>query len=272
MTTSSHSSTSDRTVRLFHGTTTDAAQGIVTDGFTQFDPTDAVDQVARQHGHSPAEVWRVLESDAGFWLTRGIRGADASFALQFDIAAHSWAQRAPEFRREALWAVWLLDHPDHDRPWTQHAAGHLWVNAHLSLQAPVVLEVQVSVEELLEWSASAVMNGRPLPLDSQNVSFLLRPGIPEIAIPTTLWFPPEDFTQHHVQRRVEWEEFALLLGMGTDEFIAASNAGEFGPKGVGQSSHPLAQATVRYPKEQVETVLSQRRTGVSYLGQCPCLQ
>jgi len=71
--------------------------------------------------------------------------------------AKSYATRAPEFFWEALWAVYVMRHPEVGSEWNQSDEGHAWVLSQMRHDSPVVLHIEVS-EELLGDEAARVRN------------------------------------------------------------------------------------------------------------------
>lgn len=260
----------DERFPLFHGTTARAAAGIVRDGWQAMDPAALVRDVALAHGVQPELVWEELRTEPQAFLHGDDRGGVASFCLRFGVAAHEWAQRAPEARREALWSIWRLQNPDRARDWTTQVDGHLWVLAHLVDDAPAVIEIQVSYAELMEWRATGASNGHTNKLPPREL--LLHPDVhfPEIAIGVPLWFPKNEMVVHPVERHVDWDLFAALLGMDRDTFIGEAERGALGPKGRGGAGAPW-RGTAWWPLTQVVRVLRERGRPVEWSRCCQCL-
>lgn len=243
-------------VPLFHGTTKRAALSITTHGWQPQDLSAIVQETALRHGVAADALWADLRSAGGVYASQIGRGRWASFAVRLDLAIHSWAQRAPEARREALWGVWRLRNPDRASNWTTHTDGHAFVLSHMSDDDPVVIEVQIPYGEL---RAQGARSGGFHLSDLVPVEWLTDPHglvVPEIAIPAPL--PPrQEQRLHRVDRHVEWDVFAHLLDLPAEEFIRQAERGKFGPKGTGGEHLPGHRAW--WPQRQVERVL--RRAG-----------
>jgi hypothetical protein len=253
-----------RTLPLFHGTTVTAAQRIVEQGFVHLDPQTVVAEVAKTHDLEVDQLWKVIADEPQFYLDGAERTGDTSFTPGFDAAAHSWAQRAPESRREALWAAWLLTNPDHVEPFHLNVDGQVWVLAHLIDDQPAVIRIDVTMEELVEWEGMAVVGGRRLPL----APFLQqRFGPPEIAFPHELAFPPNDITVTPVERHVELDVYASLLGVDMAGFVELDKAGALGARGAGRP-----QDVTWWPLETVSTVLTARDRSADWSKCCSCLR
>src|SRR5882762_5355799 len=97
------------TAALFHATTASAAKDILARGWRAINPRVIVDGVADDCGEQGAAVWQDLTEWSRF-VTQPGREGWVSFATTFESAAR-WAQRAPEAKWEALWAIWRLRHP-----------------------------------------------------------------------------------------------------------------------------------------------------------------
>jgi hypothetical protein len=94
-----------RSVTLWHGTTKSAAERIVDQGFDPVDTVAIVGAVARDHGLAETDLLMTLKA-VGRFVTVQDRRDDAVWFATSRANANKWAQRAPEVRWEALWAVW----------------------------------------------------------------------------------------------------------------------------------------------------------------------
>ncbi len=240
-------------VRLFHGTTLSAARRVEREGWLPRDMREVVADVATEHGREAREVWAELAGQGQAYATQDGRGRWASFALRHDVAALDWAQRAPEIRREALWAVWRLENPGRAADWPVHTDGHLFVLRHLADDQPAVVEVSFDYDELVALGAmSGGFHLRPLLPEDMLRAEAVR--IPEVAIPAPLP-PPPGLRVHEVERAVDWDVFALLLGLERDEFVEQAEAGAFGPK---MPVAFLSNGSASWPLPVVEAELHRR--------------
>jgi len=209
------------TVRLYHGTTDGAADCIQTEGWTHVDVAAMVEEVAVHHGESSDEVWRWLRRWARFATFEG-RG-DSAWFCGSRTSAQGWAERAPEARWEALWAIWSIRNgvelnpyePDAQGPWNLPAAA-AWHTREMSAFGATVLTVEVPLDSL---RASV----------SEHDYEWLREGtdledLPEIKL--ELPIRPEFIVgREAVDRRVDFIAAAALLGLSNDELTEAIRAG-----------------------------------------------
>lgn len=219
-------------LHLFHGTTLAAAEQIGAEGWRPRDLAGMVGELAEQHGVPMRAVMEDLRRYNRFMTIERDRGQVASFAPNYETAAGSWAQRAPEAEWDALWAIWRIKHSGvaDVYHWNLDVPGHAWVleqMAHLKL---AVVEVALTVDELFELKATAGGFARG-PLTRELLPLL--DGLPEVSIPLP-FDPRSEVTIHPVERRVGWDVFAHWLGLGREEFIAQDAAGRFGQSGVGE--------------------------------------
>ena len=114
--------------------------------------------MAERHGLAADDLWKILD-EPQFYLTGGERETDVSFFMpSFDSAAHSWAQRASEARRELLRAAWMYMHPDRLEPFHWNLDGQAWVMRMAGAGELAVVGVEVTAAEVVEWGAVAVIN------------------------------------------------------------------------------------------------------------------
>ncbi len=171
-----------------------------------------------------------------FMFVEADRGRVASFAPNYETAAGSWAQRAPEVEWDALWAIWRIKYSGETDlyHWNLDVPGHAWVTEQMGPHHELaVIEVTLSVDNLLHLDARA--GGGRSPITPEILGILSY--LAEVAVP--LPFRPEGEVRiHHVERRVAWEVFAYWLGLTREEFIARDKAGIFGPGGDDHEGKP----------------------------------
>jgi hypothetical protein len=240
---------------LFHGTTLQAAQQIRAEGWGARDLTGMVGELATRHEVPVADVIDDLRRYNRFMLIEKNRGQVASLTLDYETAAGSWAQRAPEVEWDALWAIWRIKHSGKTEMyhWNLDVPGHAWVLEQMAHQKLAVVEVALTVDELFELGArvGGFAHG---PLTPELVPLL--PGLSEVTLP--LPFQPSiEVILHQLERRVGWDVFAHWLGLTSEEFIAHDDAGRFGPAGKGEFA-------VRpwWPLSAVDTVLERIDAGI----------
>jgi hypothetical protein len=134
---------------LWHGTTRSAAERIAEQGFEATNTAAIVRDAARAHGMPAAPVLAALKMAGRFVVVQEGRDASVWFAATSQDAV-TWAQRAPEARWEALWAVWQIHHGGFDvdpAPWVdpRAAAWHLW---QFRKDPPAVLQVRVPADRV----------------------------------------------------------------------------------------------------------------------------
>lgn len=247
----------DQPVQLFHGTTARAAASIVRDGWRPLDVRAAVQAEALLLNEDADKVWANILAEPQSYLGRQGRGQRASFALSYERAAHRWAQRAPECRREVLWAVWRLRHPDRARTWPQQADGHAWVLRRLLDDQPAVLAITAPYSELV--AAGARMSSfRDTPLVPYE-RLTGHVAWPEVAVPLPMRLDVTTAVVTVVSRHVEADIYRLLLGLSTEEFEHLARAGSLGSKGSGDEDLMRLGVTQSWwPLETVQRVLGEQ--------------
>lgn len=223
-------------IRLFHGTTLEAAEQIRTAGWQARDLLGTVEELAARHEVEVDAVIDDLRRYNRFMFVEADRGRVASFAPNYETAAGSWAQRAPEVEWDALWAIWRIKYSGETDlyHWNLDVPGQAWVAEQMAPHHELaVVEVALSIDNLLDLDATAGRERNPItPEILEILSFL-----PEVAVP--LPFRPEvEVRIHHVERRVDWDVFAYWLGLTREEFIARDRAGAFGPSGEDHDGQP----------------------------------
>jgi hypothetical protein len=217
---------------LFHGTTLDAAEQIRVEGWRARDLTGMVGGLATKHEIPVADVIDDLRRYNRFMLIEKDRGQGASFTADYETAAGSWAQRAPEVEWDALWAIWRIKYSGETEMyhWNMDVPGHAWVLEQMAHQKPAVVEVALTVDELFKLDAmvGGFARGRLTP---ELVPLL--PDLPEVSLPLP-FHPSTEVTIHQLERRVGWDVFAHWLGLTREEFIAHDDASRFGPAGEGE--------------------------------------
>ena len=94
---------------IWHGTTESAAEQIPDRGFERRSIASIVGAVATEHGLAEGDLFAMLKT-AGRFAVIQHRSDDSVWFARSNVRAVDWAQRAPERRYEALWAVWWLTH------------------------------------------------------------------------------------------------------------------------------------------------------------------
>ena len=208
------------TVTLFHGTTRSAAQRIQEEGWRNIDIRSAVEDVADRYEVERSAIWRDLEKWSRFVTHQGRQGW-VSFAATFERASR-WAQRAPEAKWEALWAVWRVQHPHAADNWTMNGEGEEWVFREMLPDPPVVMTARVPSSELHE---GGFASSTELPLDENKLEWL-----EAIADIRTRCPAPAEWAVNveQVPRRVYPPLAADMLGLDFQAFVADAVAGKWG--------------------------------------------
>ncbi|HEX3426793.1 MAG TPA: hypothetical protein VHT30_11715 [Acidimicrobiales bacterium] len=197
------------TVNLWHGTTVAAAQGIEREGFRAVDTQDIVATVAYEHGVDPSTLLQQL-TDMGRFVVGQQRRDDSAWFAASEEKAMRWAQRSPEARWEALWAVWCLKHRAME-PWADPRAS-AWHLMQMMEASPAVVLVRVPVDRLLDRYHQ--------PVGRDDLQFVLE-GIAEDQAPETnvaYPIPPEWIVNWKiVDRSVPFTAAAGLLGISRQE-------------------------------------------------------
>ena len=216
----------DLPLTLYHGTTLPAAQAILAEGWRPVDVDAVVDAIAIEHGIDPARVWAELRSLNRYATSEG-RGARASFCTNREVTLHSWTQRAPEAKWEALWSVWRLRHPDVAPEWAGSTPGYVWVWKQMRSDRLGVLAWETSYDEIVALRGHGHAFRRvPLP----DPVLLHIPGASwEIGFDVPFTPPRDRLSVIEVDRHVDYLMFADLLGLTREEFIAREESGRFAP-------------------------------------------
>lgn len=227
-------------ISLYHGTTRFSADRILEEGWTVQDPLVPIASVAREYQRDPEEILDVLESLERFATGEG-RGRWASFALNKKKAIHSWAQRAPELRWEALCCVWHLDHPGIARKsgFVPRAAAS-WVFQQMQDEPLAIVETALPYEDLVRLNAITDGFGTRDLLPEHILVGSLGIQVPGVAIPCPYRPDPSSLKVHPVDRDVPWVVFADLLGLDDEEFRRRASAGIFGSNASDGVPHDLA--------------------------------
>lgn len=116
-------------LHFFHGTTLEAADQIRVGGWQARDLPGMVGELATKHEVPVPDVIDDLRRYNRFMLMEKDRGQVASLAPDYESAAGSWAQRAPEVEWDALWAIWRIKHSGETEMyhWNRDVPGHAWV-------------------------------------------------------------------------------------------------------------------------------------------------
>lgn len=207
---------------LFHGTTSSRAAQIVRDGWRKMSLEAEVDAVAAACGVEADAIWANLRARYRF-VDGATRGECVSFATSL-LMGDSWAQRAPEIRHEALFAAWRLLHPQLADDANAQIDGSVWVLRHMLDDAPAVLRVELTDEQLLSCREGGFFSSELADLEDLA---LVWDGLPEIEVPFTVAaeLTPEVVA---VPRRVSGAVALHLLGLHPDEWVRRAKANEFG--------------------------------------------
>lgn len=202
-------------VTLWHGTTVSAAERITTDAFCTLDVAEVIDATAEEFGVGSAEVLDTLRRMRRFAVIQDERNRSAWFAVTPEKAAR-WAQRAPEARWEALWAIWVIrsgTDPTSAIPWTDTLAAG-WHERQLWPDPPAVVEVRVPADRLQDEHQRVIGD-----LDS-FVRLYSEGAWPEVSVSHPL---PSDWVVGYqtFDRTVEFTAAAGILGMTIEELSNA---------------------------------------------------
>ncbi len=140
---------------LFHGTTKSRADRIQQFGFEQPDFDSELEEISQRY-----EVQSDALQDQLKNLGRIISSRNSDTRIYFSshlMHAASYATRAPEFYWEALWAIYVIRHPELGFEWNQSDEGHAWVLSQMQSDTPVVLHVEVP-DEILGHDAERILN------------------------------------------------------------------------------------------------------------------
>ena len=273
---------------LFHGTTLPAALDIRDDGWQVRPSRTYIEEVAANQGLDPDAIWDEIDGDVrGFATARG-RGHSISFATNFGMAAHRWAQRAPEARREALRAAWRLRNP---RVARNDVRGIAWILAQMLREDPAVLEVtfsysalrahgsyisrlehpDVSAEDLgrREFDKSKVdlskMFHQVEPLPDDRGRFEDRGlVIPEVAVPLPLEGVQYELRLHRCERQIPANVYALWLNLTPATFGPLARKGQLGPSGSQNGPHSGPPGNW-WPLSTVERTLRKRGLSLPWI-------
>jgi hypothetical protein len=228
-------------ITLFHGTTLSAAERILDEGWTVQPPQAVVAEVAAAHGLDPLAVTDHL-TERGRFAAGETRGSWASFSLDEVITVHGWAQRAPEVRWEALWAVWRLGHPEvpfEVEVLSQEGVtkevdylprpGEAWVFQQMRADRLALITLSISYDKLIQLGAMTEgFEHKPLP-PRRALGPRTPVVLPGVAIPAPFRPSRSRLELLEIDRDVPWTLFAELLGIEDDQFQLRDRRGEFGP-------------------------------------------
>ncbi|WP_280361457.1 hypothetical protein [Nocardia wallacei] len=202
-------------VTLWHGTTLDRAQCIQDDGFRPLDLLSELQTIADRYDVTTDALQKTLADHGRFAAIQHVR-ADLVWLATSSDAAERWASRAPEIRWEALWAVWwITNDPDDLTPWRSPAAA-AWHVRQLFGSQPVVMEIEVPVQHVLESTGNA--------LSPAEVQTRIRINSPELSIR-----PPGEISWikqvQPTRRPIDFTAVAGLLGISVDDLEDEVRAG-----------------------------------------------
>ena len=225
---------------LYHGTTLAAARQILKTGWTVQPPEEHVLSVAREYGKESSALMQNL-SERHRSATTPTRGSWASFALNEAVAERSWAQRAPEVRWEALWAIWRLDHPETPVEFKTVSQGKLvkkvevlprpgyaWVFQQTCREPLALLTLTISYEALIRLGARTDGFGHERLPPARALTGRYGPQPAGVAVPCPFKPSGSRLSLRPTERIVGWEVFADLLGLSDEEFQRQDRLGLFG--------------------------------------------
>ncbi len=195
----------DGCVRLYHGTTDEAAASIMLNGFRPLQVQETVGAIAKQYGFSVIDILGAAEYT---FLVNAYR-VEGDEHIYFggdmlDVAF--WARIGSEARWEALIAVYRLRHPKAalDDPaaaeWAEHETPHI----------PTVVLVDVPFEELFPESRLSFAEWSSQPNRLQKVGLLALP----MPVPKE-WL----VTSMPVERTYTASEIAKVAGVSWEDVI-----------------------------------------------------
>jgi hypothetical protein len=243
-------------IKLYHGTTWTRAMRIVEEGWQPQDVHGIVKDVATQFGTEASALLQDIRTYGGYMVADQGRGGHVSFTGSRPNATWTWAQIAPEARREALWAVWRTLHaPDEESrvSWSNDPQGRQWVLEQLSDDKPALLTVSLTREE---WGEALLAGSAEQML---SVSSELLEMFPEFKVRQPFRPRADAVAIEELPRIVEWKIFAKMLGLSQDAFVERAKAGEFGVPGheVTPTGYPFEKAW--WPLDAVESMLVEGR-------------
>ncbi|HWA67821.1 MAG TPA: hypothetical protein VG899_15775 [Mycobacteriales bacterium] len=209
-----------RSVTLFHGTTRSAAARIVREGWEQRPALVIIEQVAAEWDVDVSTLGENIRDYAGFGLFSG-RGATVSFDTDPIATAHSWAQRSPETRWEALWAVWRLRNPRLAETWTTEAQGRAWVHQQMSNDFAAMITWTTTYGELVALGARRGGFGR-----SSGLAAVWEGGSMEIEVSAPFRPEPGAIETEHVDRIVDAQLLSYLLGVDVRDLADLRESGQ----------------------------------------------
>jgi hypothetical protein len=131
------------------------------------------------------------------------------FATSKNDAAR-WAQRAPEARCEALWAVWWLNNGGAElvpHPWLRPDAS-AWHARQFFADPPAIVEIRVPVDRL--------QDEYQVPLSPNLSAYAVQRGSPQLSVAYPV--PAEWVVGYEIlPRQVEFTAAAGILGLEIDE-------------------------------------------------------
>ena len=209
-----------RSVTLWHGTTKSAAERIVDQGFDPVDTAAIVGAVARDHGLAETDLLMTLKA-AGRFVAVQDRRDDAVWFATSRANANKWAQRAPEVRWEALWAVWWLNHGGFELlpyPWLDLEASG-WHAHQFFTDPPAIIEVKVPINR--------VQDKYQEPL-SPDVLADIEIDAPELSVSHPI--PAEWIVGYEIlPREIEFTAAAGILGLEIAELGRRVDSGDIIP-------------------------------------------
>lgn len=210
-----------RTVAIWHGTTNTAAQLICEHGSRRVAALDIVRNTAAEFGEDPDSVIDILAQWGRFVVIQEDRNESLWFASTRE-AAIRWAQRAPEARWEALWAIWCIreNRTDWWAPWADPAAAG-WHATQLKSEQPAILQACVPIDRL----QNSLQGNLTLQERDPFVESIEEGSAPQVSVSHPV--PPEWITKwESIERRISTTAAAGLLGMRLEELEKKIRGGD----------------------------------------------
>jgi len=231
-------------IDLYHGTTEAAATRIVSAGFATLPPLRSVlEDFCVSYEVSVDAVIDQLAQMNRFLVVQTERSEGVWFATT-RTAGLRWADRAPEWRWEALWAVWMLRHgqsklestPDYSC--CLDPAASAWHLAQRWQDLPAVIRVEVEPNALADRDRSLVGSSS-------------WESTPEVRI-RFADLPTKTFDIEIGEHRVEFTDACGFLGLSIEEFVDLVRAGEVPrpdpPRDVGEYASWSASSFVAWSR------------------------
>ena len=194
------------TVRVFHGTTESLALQIQSGGFEPLsDIPHLLAGLCDGHEIDAGELIQVLEA-MGRWLFIQSERTDRVWFASTEPDAFGWAERAPEWRWEALWGIWMI---------RSGRSESLFSDGYVPWMDP----------EASSWAFSQIWHERPAVVVAEvDETALISSGSNEVSVQA----PFEHVRIREVivgERKVEFTDAAGLIGINMDELAGRIHSG-----------------------------------------------